>query len=271
MTPHLGCRCCHSICRYKHLEPGYRFLRAHRTARDRGLDMRLQAERPHGNMQIRGRLVDLMLAHVTEAGLVDEMRQLAPESGLANAIECAVSTPGVTAGLAPVIARLVQSGSKAASLRPGSPHPRCLTQRGGRRTSGAGGRVRSGRRRSPRPDARALFQNWGAFVAEVGPLVVPILLLIRTAAASDAEMAALYEEAEAARLEWMEHNARHLHDRGHLREDVTLAQGRDVLWTYSSPELFELLVLRRGWSPEQFGPFASDGRSAALLPRADGG
>jgi hypothetical protein len=39
-----------------------------------------------------------------------------------------------------------------------------------------------------------------------------------------------------------------------------------VLWTYSSQELFELLVLRRGWSPERFGGFVANGISAALLP-----
>ena len=36
-------------------------------------------------------------------------------------------------------------------------------------------------------------------------------------------------------------------DRGLLRAEITLEEARDVLWTYSSPELYELLVIRRGW------------------------
>lgn len=91
----------------------------------------------------------------------------------------------------------------------------------------------------------------------------------RTAAATDPEMAALHQEAEAARLERMEHNARHLHERGYLRQGVSLEHARDVLWSYSSPELYELLVLRRGWPPDRYGRFVADGMIAALLPHAD--
>jgi hypothetical protein len=38
------------------------------------------------------------------------------------------------------------------------------------------------------------------------------------------------------------------------------------LWTYSSPELYELLVMRRGWHPEDYGRFAAQAMIAALLP-----
>ena len=37
-------------------------------------------------------------------------------------------------------------------------------------------------------DARKVIQNWGRLTTEVAPRVAPILLLIRTAAATDAEM-----------------------------------------------------------------------------------
>lgn len=38
-----------------------------------------------------------------------------------------------------------------------------------------------------------------------------------------------------------------------------------MLWTYSSPELFELLVLRRRWRPARYGRFVADAVIAALL------
>jgi len=41
-------------------------------------------------------------------------------------------------------------------------------------------------------------------------------------------------------------NARALNQAGHLRAGLTVAQAADILWTYSSPELYELLALRRG-------------------------
>jgi AcrR family transcriptional regulator len=115
-------------------------------------------------------------------------------------------------------------------------------------------------------DPSRVIENWGTLTMEVAPRVAPILLLIRTAAAADAEMAALQQDVEHARLTRMADNARHLYDRGYLREGMTLEQARDVLWTYSSPELYDLLVLRRGWPLGRYGRFIVEGIIAALLP-----
>lgn len=121
------------------------------------------------------------------------------------------------------------------------------------------------------PDPRRVMRNWGAFTTELAPRAAPILLLIRSAAASDPEMASLLEEVAQARLDRMERNARRLLDRGHVREGVSLEEARDVLWIYSSPELYELLVLRRGWPLERYGRFVADGMIAALLPEPGAG
>jgi hypothetical protein len=43
---------------------------------------------------------------------------------------------------------------------------------------------------------------------------------------------------------------------GHLRPGVSVDEARDLLWTYNSPELYELLVLQRGWSPQRVRPLA---------------
>jgi hypothetical protein len=64
----------------------------------------------------------------------------------------------------------------------------------------------------------------------------------------------------------MERNARTLHGRGQLRDGMTLREARDILWTYSSPALYELLVVKSEWSIQRFGRFVSDQLIAALLP-----
>ena len=115
------------------------------------------------------------------------------------------------------------------------------------------------------PDPRVIIRAWGAFVAELAPRAAPILLLIRDAAAVDPNVRGLRDELDADRLRRMTDNARRLRDAGHLRDDVTLALAADVLWSYSSPELYELLVLRRGWSPTRYGRFVADAMIAALL------
>src|ERR1035437_8342275 len=114
-------------------------------------------------------------------------------------------------------------------------------------------------------DPRAIIQGWGALTAEIGPRPPPILLLIRSAAATDVEDRSLQDEMDAAPLARMTSNARRLLAGGHLRTGIGLAQAADVLWTYSSPELFELLVLRRGWSAERYGRFVAAAMIAPLL------
>jgi AcrR family transcriptional regulator len=115
-------------------------------------------------------------------------------------------------------------------------------------------------------DPRKIIEAWGELTTEIAPLAAPILLLIRSAAASDPEVLALLEEMDADRLRRMTDNAHRLREAGHLRDGVTLTRAADVLWTYSSPELYELLVLRRGWPIEQYGRFVADAMIDALLP-----
>ena len=137
-----------------------------------------------------------------------------------------------------------------------------------RRLAGAGpvhAEARSDRTRRLESDPRKLVAEWGRLTAEVAPRVSPILLLVRDAAATDAEMADLMAEMDADRLRRMRVNARHLHSAGHTRAGISLARVTDVLWTYSSGELYELLVVKRGWALKQYGEFVGESIAAALL------
>ena len=125
---------------------------------------------------------------------------------------------------------------------------------------------RSDRMQAGENDPRKIIRAWGVLAMEVAPRVAPVLLLVRDAAASDPELAKLQEEMDAARLTRMTHNARTLLKGGHLRKAISLDAATDVLWTYSSPELYELLVIRRKWSGERYGRFIADSMIAALLP-----
>ena len=106
-------------------------------------------------------------------------------------------------------------------------------------------------------DARTVVDGWGTLTAEVSPRTSPLLLLLRSAAATDGDAAALYGEFDATRLLRMAENARYLAEGGHLRPDLTAEEARDVMWLCTSPELYELLVLQRGWSTARFGTFVS--------------
>jgi AcrR family transcriptional regulator len=125
---------------------------------------------------------------------------------------------------------------------------------------------RSDHIRDTEPDPRRILSAWGAFSAELAPRVVPVLSLARDAAPGDPELAATLEQISAARLERMTVNARGLLLAGHLRPDITVDQAADIMWTYSSPELCELLIIRRGWPADRYGQFIAQALIAALLP-----
>jgi len=114
-------------------------------------------------------------------------------------------------------------------------------------------------------DPRKLISGWGVFVTEVAPLAAPILLLLRDAAGSHPELKALLEEVRDYRLRRMTDNARRFAAAGHLRPGLTVADAADVMWAYTSPELYELLVLYRAMPLRTFGRFVADALIAALL------
>ena len=125
---------------------------------------------------------------------------------------------------------------------------------------------RSDHIRDTEPDPRRILAAWGTFTSEIAPRVAPILMLARDAAASDPEVALTLEQISAARLDRMALNARGIFEAGHLRPEITPDEAADIMWTYSSPELYELLVLRRGWSADRYGRFVGQALIAALLP-----
>ncbi|MEP7024539.1 MAG: TetR/AcrR family transcriptional regulator [Actinomycetota bacterium] len=125
--------------------------------------------------------------------------------------------------------------------------------------------TRSDHLQATEPDPRMIIRGWGELTAEIAPRISPIMLLLRAAAVADPQAAGLWEEIDSGRLTRMTHNARHLGQAGHLREGITVEHAGEILWTYSSPELYELLVLRRHWAPAQYGAFIAEAMISALL------
>jgi hypothetical protein len=98
---------------------------------------------------------------------------------------------------------------------------------------------------------------------ELAPRAAPVALLVREAAASDRAAARLREELEGQRLERMTHNAKAI--RRHLRPGLGVDDARDMLFAFSSPELYEVLVIRQGWSVAAYADFLRRGIIAELL------
>ncbi len=143
---------------------------------------------------------------------------------------------------------------------------RAIYERGltGRRQASA--YERSDEMRERETDPHKILRYWAGLIAELAPEVSPIRLLMRSAAASDPDLAQVLKESDDERLQRMRHNARFLARRGYLRAGVTSTEAADVLWACTSAELYELFVVRRGWSLRRFERFVGDFMVAALLP-----
>jgi AcrR family transcriptional regulator len=115
------------------------------------------------------------------------------------------------------------------------------------------------------PNPHRKLRMYAQWLATAMSRVGPIQLVARAAASADAEMKGIWKQMGAERLEGIGGFAGHLAAGAHLRPNVTVEMARDVLWTYNSVELYELLVLERGWTLDGYTDFIASALSAALL------
>jgi len=114
------------------------------------------------------------------------------------------------------------------------------------------------------PDVAVQLRMYSDHLVASMPRTASILLLARSAAGLDADAAAVWQQLQEERLRGMTAFATELTGSGQLQlatEDV-----RDILWTLNSVNIYELLVLERGWSGERYGAFVADALVAALVP-----
>jgi AcrR family transcriptional regulator len=117
-------------------------------------------------------------------------------------------------------------------------------------------------------DARRKIELYVAHLVEIHPDVVPLQLLVRDAAGVDPAAAEVWEQIRGDTFTAMTMFARDLVATGQTRADRDADDLRDVLWTYHSAELYELLVLARGWTVQHYGEFLVEAMAAAVLPSA---
>jgi AcrR family transcriptional regulator len=115
------------------------------------------------------------------------------------------------------------------------------------------------------PDGRRKLELYGEHLVDIAPRTNPIRLVVRAAASSDAGAAEVWEQLQRERLTGMTAFAADLQGWGLLRPGVSKSEARDVLWTYNSVELWDLLVNQRGWSTRRWGRFVAQQLAAALL------
>ena len=97
-----------------------------------------------------------------------------------------------------------------------------------------------------------------------------LMRVMRDAAGGDADLDALWQLIQ---VEFHANQAvivKLLHDRGALRKGLGVTRGADMLWTVNHPDVWQLLVVDRGWSPKQYEQWLAETSCAQLLrPRSE--
>jgi AcrR family transcriptional regulator len=88
--------------------------------------------------------------------------------------------------------------------------------------------------------------------------------VIRSAAATDPDIRELWDRIQRDFLENQRGLVESLDARGALRAGLTVERGTDILWTLNHPDVW-LLLLDRGWTPEEFETWFADAVRQQLL------
>jgi AcrR family transcriptional regulator len=115
------------------------------------------------------------------------------------------------------------------------------------------------------PDVATKLRMYSDHLVSAMPRAAPVILLARDAAGLDADVAAVWQQLESERLTGMTAFATELAASGQVHPGLDTDDIRDVLWTFNSVSIYELLALARGWSAERYGRFVGDALVAALV------
>ena len=114
-------------------------------------------------------------------------------------------------------------------------------------------------------DQRRQLDIFARDIAQVLSRVAPLVAVVRSAAESDPQLAALYRQLHAGRRRNLEAVAEALLANGPLRENLDREAATSAIWRLASPELFLLLRDMDGLTTEAYADWLGETLAAALL------
>ena len=89
--------------------------------------------------------------------------------------------------------------------------------------------------------------------------------VIRSAAPADSDLDALWSRIQTDFYDNQRSIVKSLHTKKALRPGLDVTRAADILWTLNHPDLWQLLVGQRGWTPEQWERWFADTTRWELL------
>jgi AcrR family transcriptional regulator len=116
------------------------------------------------------------------------------------------------------------------------------------------------------PDPETQLREHARLAREIYQRVAPVLQVVASAASADPDIAELWETNNTQRATVMEHLITALAAKGPLRDGLDPATAIDIALALQSPEMYQYLTKRRGWSPAQWEQWTADALITQLLP-----
>ena len=113
------------------------------------------------------------------------------------------------------------------------------------------------------PDAETMIAIYASAMRLIAGRIAPVLGIVQQAAPAAPELAALWAEIAERRAANMHRFAATLASVATLRGDTD--EAADIIWATNAPELYQLLVGQRGWTPERYEHFLADTWRRLLL------
>jgi AcrR family transcriptional regulator len=115
------------------------------------------------------------------------------------------------------------------------------------------------------PDAVAKLRLYATSMRQTLERLAPLFLAVRDAASTEPDAHQVWHEISERRAANMRNLATDLRATGRLRPDLTIDTAADVVWTTNSPEVWVLLTVERGWSPDRYEVWLADAWCRLLL------
>ncbi len=113
------------------------------------------------------------------------------------------------------------------------------------------------------PEAETKIAIYASAMRAIAVRLAPVLGIIQQAAPAEPDLAALWREIAERRAANMQRFVTDLAAVATLRVDSGAAA--DIVWATNAPELYQLLVCQRGWTPERYENFLADTWQRLLL------
>lgn len=102
------------------------------------------------------------------------------------------------------------------------------------------------------PDAAAALDAWVALFTAFAPEVLDFVRVLDGARRSDPDAAAVWRDQSEDRLQGCRRLAAWLKRDGVLATGWTVGSAADLIWAIATLQMYEELVIERGWRPSRF-------------------